>query len=140
PQLRARMCGPGSRVSHYAMHVFNLLGVNSQYHRRPTHHQPPGFGRDPRTWAACLCEPELRHGGKRSSSGDVRNNDQLEDGDFRKGDLMLLSLAGCTLRAKIPLLTNYLLVRPAAIRRPTQDILLRAFSSGLKESQLDPPN
>ena len=47
PQLRARMCGPGSRVSHYAMHVFNLLGVNSQYHRRPTHHQPSGFGRDP---------------------------------------------------------------------------------------------
>ena len=52
---------------------------------------------------------------------------------------MVFRLAGCALGAEVPLLPHDFPERLPAIRRPTQDVLLRALSEGLHEVQPDPP-
>ena len=51
---------------------------------------------------------------------------------------MVFCLAGCALGAEVPLLPHDFTERLPAIRRPTQDVLLRALSEGLHEVQPDP--
>ena len=52
---------------------------------------------------------------------------------------MVFRLAGCALGTEVPLLPHDFLERLPAIRRPTQDVLLRALSARLHEVQPDPP-
>src|SRR6185436_17522650 len=93
----------------------------------------------PRAVTRLSGKPQLCHRSKCASSADIRRDAQLQDGDPGEGDAIVLRLAGCSLRAEIPLLANNLLEGLPAIARPTQHILLRALGSGLQEAQLDPP-
>ena len=52
---------------------------------------------------------------------------------------MVFRLGSCALGAEVPLLPHDFTERLPAIRRPTQDVLLRALSEGLHEIQPDPP-
>src|SRR5947208_9016271 len=51
---------------------------------------------------------------------------------------MVFCLGGRALGAEVPLLSHDLTERLPGVRRPTQDVLLRALSDGLHEIQSDP--
>src|SRR5512138_117524 len=51
---------------------------------------------------------------------------------------MVFRLRGRPLRAEVPLLPHDLAERLSPVRRPTQDVLLRALSDRLEEMQPDP--
>jgi len=96
-----------------------------------------------RGWAvqlgAGLGKPQLRQRSKRISPTYVRNDVQFEYRDCRELNMMIFRLACCPLGTEVPLLSHDFPEGLPAIRRPTQDVLLRAFSSGLQEIHPDPP-
>ena len=81
--------------------------------------------------ATRLGKPQLRQRSECIFPTDVRNDAQLEYSDRREIDVMVFRLGSCALGTKIPLLAHDIPERLSAIRRPTQDILLRALSAGL---------
>ena len=86
-----------------------------------------------------LGKPQLRQRSERISPTYVRNDTQLEHSDRRELDVMVFRLGGCALGTEVPLLPHDFPERLPAIRRPTQDVLLRALSAGLYEVEPDPP-
>jgi len=86
-----------------------------------------------------LGKPQLRQRRWRIPSTYVRNDAQFEHRDRRKFDMMIFGLARCALGTEVPLLPHDFPEGLPAIRRLTQDILLRPFSFGLDEIHPDPP-
>src|SRR5262249_32775325 len=86
-----------------------------------------------------LGEPQLCQRRDCITPTDVRNNIQFEHRDGWQLDMMIFYLACCSLGTEVPLLPHDFAERLPAIRRPSQDVLLRAFSSGLQEIHPDPP-
>ncbi len=80
-----------------------------------------------------LGKPQLRQGSDRISPTCVRIDVHLEHGDRRELDVVVFRLAGCALGTEVPLLPHDFPERLPAIRRPTQDVLLRALSVRLHE-------
>jgi hypothetical protein len=89
--------------------------------------------------SAGLGKPQLSQRSQRHSPTCVRNDAQLEHSDRREFDEMVFRLGGCSLGTEVPLLPHDFPERPPAIRRPTQDVLLRSLSADLHEFQPDPP-
>jgi len=56
----------------------------------------------------------------------MRHNGQFKYGDIRELNMVFLDLAYCLWWAEIPLLAHNFSKRTPAIRRPSQDELLRA--------------
>src|SRR4029077_13819577 len=81
----------------------------------------------------------LRQRSQRISPTYVRDDVQFEHPDCRELNMVIFRFARCPLGAEIPLLPHDFPEGLPAIRRPTQDVLLRAFSSGLQEIHPDPP-
>ena len=78
----------------------------------------------------------LKRGASRSVT-DVRHDDQFENGDIRKLNVIFLDLA-CGVRwAEIPLLAHNFSKRVSAIRRPSQDKLLGTRYLGFLENERD---
>src|SRR5215831_6885690 len=94
------------------------------------------FGGSPYTG---LGKPQLRQRSERISPTCVRDDAQLEHSDRRELDVMVFRLGSCASGAEIPLLPHDFPERLPAIRRPTQDVLLRALGEGVHEVQPDPP-
>jgi len=90
-----------------------------------------------RCWTARLSarlgKPQLRQRRDGISPTDIRNDVQLEHRDRRELDVMIFRLARCAVGTEVPLLPYDFPERLPAIRRPTQDVLLRALSVGFRE-------
>src|SRR5262249_15441905 len=85
-----------------------------------------------------LGKPQLCQRSERISPTCIRNDAQLEHRDRRELDVMVFRFGGYALGTEIPLLSHDFTERLPAIRRPTQDVFLRALSDGLLEVQPDP--
>src|SRR5262245_9248044 len=86
-----------------------------------------------------LGKPQLRQRSKRISPTYVRNDVQFEHRDCRELNMMIFRLARCSMGTEIPLLPHDFPEGLPAIRRPPQDVLLREFSSSIKEIHPDAP-
>ena len=81
-----------------------------------------------------LGQPQLRQRRERMSPTGVRDDAQLKHRDRRELDVMVFRLGGCAFGTEVPLLPHDFPERLPAIRRPTQDVFLRAPGAGFHES------